>query len=202
MESLPYFVKDCRNTWPDERHYLSAEQELVAYWRQRLSDKNNFCVAIYWEGNPKTDKKRDIPLPMFGLLASVPGVKFWSLQQGKATLNIRKQNWRHLIEDLGPQIDQSDAFVDSAAILRNADLLISSDTGMAHLAGALGTPVWILLRKLPDFRWLKADAEQSLYPSMRTFRQNDEGDWHSVMAEVGRELGILVHKSRIGLKKA
>lgn len=188
MLSLQYFLGECQDVWPGGQGYLAAERKRVVYWQTRMPRDSRFRVAICWEGNPRHDRERDIPLRAFQPLLRNREIDFFSLQQSRARWQIQQLGWQGRIRDLGPRIDQDDAFVDSAAILQTVDLLITSDTGMAHLAGALGVPVWILLRRFPDIRWTKKGMISDLYRSARTFRQVEEGDWKSVMSVVALDL--------------
>jgi hypothetical protein len=122
-------------------------------------------------------------------LAQVSGVTFVGLQKGPGSEQIPLVQDRFSIVDLGSAADvAAGPFMDTAAIVQNLDLVITSDTALAHLAGALGVPVWLALGFAPDWRWLTRGATSPWYPTMRLFRQPAPGDWPSVFAEMTRAL--------------
>jgi tetratricopeptide (TPR) repeat protein len=165
--------------------YLFAEADRVARWRTRIGS-GGLRVGISWQGFPgrHEDKGRSIPLTVFRPLAAVPGVRLISLQRGEgeeqiATAGFAVERFQDL--DAGP-----DAFVDTAAVMRGLDLVVTSDTAIAHLAGALGCPVWVALRFVPDWRWQLTRTDSPWYPGMRLFRQSRDGDWHPVFSAIAR----------------
>lgn len=172
--------------------YLRPDAGLVASWGQRLGG-DGFKVGICWQGNPdyQADRSRSVPLEHFFRLADIPGVRLVSLQKGPGRDQLLALPEAGSVEDLGPDVDEkSGAFVDSAAIIANLDLVISSDTAMPHLAGALGAEVWVALADVPDWRWgMKGDGS-SWYPDMRLFRQHVPGDWDGVFAAIEGELMV------------
>ena len=187
LMSLPYFLE--LDDVPAAASYLAAEQILIERWRNRLPS-GGLRVGIAWQGNPKgkVDLGRSIPLRAFAPIARVPGVTLVSLQ---------KNDGLNLLQDLPEDIRivtpgefdiGADAFVDTAAIMMNLDLVVTSDTSIAHLAGALGRPVWVALKHVPDWRWMMQRRDSAWYPSMRLFRQPSRGDWDSVMSEMAAEL--------------
>jgi hypothetical protein len=171
--------------------YLSAEPDLVARWRARVGD-HGFRVGIAWQGNParREDRGRSIALEHFRALASVPGVRLISLQKdaGGEQLTAGLAG----VESLGPDFDAGpDGFIDTAAVMMNLDLVISSDTAVPHLAGALGRKVWVALRSVPDWRWLTGRTDSPWYPTMRLFRQTTRDDWGPVFAAMAEALAAL-----------
>ena len=190
LMSLPYLLGLEDPFWPDAGAYLSAERGRRARWRERLAREAAFTVAICWQGNPgyRADHRRSIPLEAFAPLAAIDGVKLVSLQKGAACERIAAQPWAGRILDLGPEIDNDGAFLDSAAILAEADLVITSDTAIPHLAGALGVETWLALPDVPDWRWGTHGDTTKWYPSIRMFRQRKTGDWEGVFAELAAEL--------------
>jgi len=175
--------------------YLEPRAELVEHWRNELSIYQGCKIGIAWQGNPKYrgDLFRSIPLALFEPLAKVSGARLVSLQRGAGMEQIVELGGKFSVVDLGERVDRdAGAFVDTAAIIKNLDLVIVSDTAMAHLAGALGAPVWLALAKTCEWRWLLDRADSPWYPTMSIFRQPKEGDWGAVMAEMARELPTLV----------
>lgn len=188
--SLPGIFRTSLATIPTGAPYLLAERDLVELWRERLP-KDGFLVGINWQGNPTAavEQGRSVPLRHFAPLAAIPGIRLISLQKyhGLEQLGDRPAGMK--VEVLSPEFDRGpDAFIDTAAIMANLDLVISSDTSAAHLAGALGRPVWVLLRHLPEWRWLLGREDSPWYPTAKLFRQTEPGDWEGMMARVAVEL--------------
>ena len=171
---------------PPALPYLAAERALVAAWRERIGSAG-FRIGISWQGNPASQAEfgRSIPLRHWAALAAVPNVRLISLQKHHgvdqlATTGLRLET---------PELDAGpDGFVDSAAVMQSLDLVVTSDTSVAHLAGALGRPVWVALKHVPDWRWMQGRPDSPWYPTMRLFRQKRRGDWDSVFADMAREL--------------
>ena len=186
LMSLPGVFGTTVETIPATVPYLRAEAALVAQWRERLGP-HGFKIGISWQGNPsgKIDIGRSLPLCCFAPLASIPGVRLISLQKRHGLDQLQSLPPGMTVETLGEEFDEGpDAFVDSAAIIENLDLVISSDTGIVHLAGALGRPVWVAIKHLPDWRWLLERPDSPWYPTMRLFRQTEPGDWAGVFDRV------------------
>jgi len=169
--------------------YLHAEPARVARWRARLAPAA-LNVAIAWQGNPayRADGRRSPPLAAFAPLARVPGVKLVSVQKHHGREQLAA--WPHGLElfDLGPELDEAAPFVDTAAVLAAVDLVISSDTAVPHLAGALGQEVWLALPRPADWRWGQAPTSTDWYPRFRLFRQREAGEWGEVFARLEAEL--------------
>jgi tetratricopeptide (TPR) repeat protein len=173
--------------------YLTAEPDRVALWRDRLGP-SGYRVGIAWQGNPASaaERGRSVPLEHFLPLAQVPGVRLISLQKnhGLAQLDTIPPGLR--IETLGDDLDSGpDAFIDTAAVMQNLDLIVTSDTSIAHLAGALGRPVWVALQHVPDWRWLLTGEECAWYPTMRLFRQTKRRDWAGVFMRIAERLAAM-----------
>ena len=140
---------------------------------------------MVWQGNPnpEADFARSIPLPLFAPLAAAPNVRLISLQKGHGVEQLERLPSGMRVETLGEDFDAGeDAFVDAAAAIARLDLVVTCDTSIAHLAGALGRPVWVALKKDAEWRWLRDRADLPWYPTMRLFRQPEIGDWPSVFA--------------------
>src|SRR5262249_49707133 len=136
---------------------------------------------------------RAIPLRCFAPLSQIPGVVLISLQKGYGVEQLDGLPPGMKVETLGEDFDAGpDAFLDSAAVMKNLDLVISCDTASAHLAGALGCPVWIVLKHLADWRWMIAREDTLWYPTARLFRQRRHGDWNEVFERVAADLCRLV----------
>jgi ADP-heptose:LPS heptosyltransferase len=182
--SLPNLLKTTLATIPDHVPYVFADPILVAHWRNRLNPYSGLRIGINWEGRsgPGEHLKRNIPLDFFAELGQrIAGITFVSLQKRATATEIIPIDGQVPIVDVGPDFDtKNGAFADSAAIMMNLDLVISSDTSVPHLAGALGIPAWLALPYVPDWRWLLNREDSPWYPTLRLFRQKSPGDWSGV----------------------
>lgn len=174
---------------PAPKGYIQPEPALVAAWAERLKGTPGLRVGLNWQGNPKAsvDKGRSIPLQQLTPLLDLPDVRFICLQKnaGLEQLEQLTPEQRARIETLGDDFDSGkDAFIDTAAVMANLDLILTTDTAMAHLAGALGRPCWVMLKFMPDWRWMVGRSDTPWYPSTQLFRQSREGDWADVVAQV------------------
>jgi hypothetical protein len=132
-----------------------------------------------------------MPLAEFAPLAQVEGVRLFSLQKGHGVEQLADAPFA--IEDLGSRLDETTgAFEETAAVVRNLDLVITSDSSLVHLAGALGAPTWLALGHSPDWRWLLEREDSPWYPTVRLFRQSGAGDWAGVFARIAAELSAVV----------
>jgi Flp pilus assembly protein TadD len=193
--SLPRIFQTTLETIPADVPYLFADSALVARWRDALSAVCGFRIGINWHGREGQGefRKRDIPLELFFSLAQIPGVRLISLQKGARRQELAEAAHDKPIFDPGEEMDTaSGAFTDTAAIMMNLDLVITSDTAIPHLAGALGVPVWLALPFVPSWHWLLDRSDSPWYPTMRLFRQKRSGDWDGVFAEIQVALRGLV----------
>ena len=191
MASLPWIFGTTLETIPVDVPYLHASTHLIDEWREKLAQYSGLKVGIAWQGSRtyRGDRYRSIPLSCFAPLAQVPGIRLLSLQKGPGVDQISPLRDEFRIVDLGSEIDErSGPFMDTAAIMKNLDLVITSDTVTAHLAGALGVKVWVALRVGPDWRWLAGRQDSPWYPSMRLFRQRIFGDWLPVFEDMANVL--------------
>lgn len=179
---------------PGETPYLAATDGDIARLRPRIGS-GGLRVGIAWTGSPTNggDWKRAIDPALFEVLARVPGVTLYSLQKAR---DDTPEPFRRLPEgtvDLTPMLND---FADTAAAIACLDLVISADTSVAHLAGALAKPVWVMLPKVPDWRWMLGRGDSPWYPTMRLYRQDAFGDWPGVMARVAADLAMFELKGR------
>jgi hypothetical protein len=146
-----------------------------------------FKIGIAWQGNPKfgRDRARSFRLEQFEPISQIPNVQLISLQRGFGSEQIQPLANRLPVIDLG---NQPQDFMGTAAIIQNLDLIITPDTALAHLAGALAIPTWLALPHAPDWRWLTNRDDSPWYPSIRLFRQQHPGDWPGVFARIAAEL--------------
>ncbi|NES69532.1 MAG: glycosyltransferase family 9 protein, partial [Okeania sp. SIO2D1] len=155
-----------------------------------------YKVGIVWAGSPthKNDHNRSCKLTDFSPILQVPGVKFYSLQKGEATKELAQLSSNIQIEDMSSQLNN---YADTATVINQLDLVISVDTSVAHLAGALGKPVWTLLCFNPDWRWLQEIENTPWYPTMKLFRQSQSREWEEVVEKVKAELWEMMGKKMI-----
>jgi len=152
-------------------------------------------VGLTWAGNPKhkNDSNRSVDPALLSGLAAVEGVDFFSLQKSKENKRAESPPGLRLIDFTNSLYD----FAETAALIEQLDLVISADTAVAHLAGALGKPVWTLIPNPPDFRWHVRGDQTAWYPTMRLFRQESYGEWADVMERIVRELKIRAATARL-----
>jgi len=173
------------DTLPAPVRYLVPDRERVDAWRARLGPGRK--VGLSWQGSPTFvhDKGRSIPLAAFAPLAEIPDIRLISLQKRPGAEQIADVAFGARIEQV---LDASDtgeeAFRDTAALAASLDLIVASDSMNAHLAGALGRPTCLALRRVPDWRWLLGRDDCPWYPTMRLFRQTVEGDWQDVFGRI------------------
>lgn len=186
LMSLPHLLEATDDLMADGP-YLELDSGRVAHYRAILP-ADRLCVGLNWQGNPsyRADRQRSMPLGELAPLWGVPRCSFFSLQHGPGREQLAEVRAQNLIDWGGTLDPPLAAFVETAHALGALHLLITTDTAIAHLAGALGTPVWLLLAHVPDFRW--GLVGNRWYPSMRIFRQPRDGDWASVVAEVVPQL--------------
>ena len=191
--SLPLAFKTDLASIPGKTPYLGVEDGLVERWRERIG-RHGFKVGICWQGaTSKIDAGRSFPLAALYPIARLAGVRLISLHKGAGEAQLQSLPEGMTVETLGADFDGGpDAFLDSAAVMKNLDLVISSDTAIAHLAGALAVPVWIALKHVPDWRWMLDRADSPWYPTARLFRQRIRDDWSDVFVEIEKELSMLV----------
>ena len=172
--------------------YLQAPAPAVAHWRRILHrdavDPAGKLIGLHWQGNPAAEDSlfagRSFALEQLAPLAEIPGLTFLSLQKGTGSEQLNRCSFRDRFAAAQAEVDACWDYADNSAILSSCDLVITSDSGIAHLAGALGRPVWLLLARTPEWRWGLTGERTAWYPTMRIFRQNSAGDWHTVVKAV------------------
>lgn len=177
--SLPRIFGTTPETIPADVPYVTAEPELVQQWRTRLGDEGDFRIGLVWAGNPlhANDRNRSCTLATLAPLACLPHVALFSLQTGPAAQQLDQPPPGMVVHDVGRALGD---FADTAAVLTHLDLVITVDTAVAHLAGAMGKPVWTLIPFAPDWRWGRHGTRTPWYPTMRLFRQPAPGAWEPV----------------------
>jgi len=164
--------------------------ERLAQWRARLRASGRLRAGIVWCGNPafKEDRRRSLKLAQIAPILRSPDVSFVSLNPGIGAAEVAALAAHPNVLHLGSQLRD---FADTAAVVAQLDLVVTSDTSVAHLVGAMGHPVWIMLGFAPDWRWAHDRDRSSWYPSARLFRQSSPGDWADVIERVRAELNAL-----------
>jgi hypothetical protein len=176
--SLPLAFGTTLETIPAQVPYLAVPAEALKKAAALSWPAHGLRVGLAWSGNPSHPKNRlrSIPLELLAPIFKLQGVHFYSLQMGPAAGELKKV--QAAITDLAPHACD---MADTAAQIAQMDLIISIDTSIAHLAGALGKPLWVLLTRLPDWRWLLDREDSPWYPTARLFRQKNSGDWQPVI---------------------
>jgi tetratricopeptide (TPR) repeat protein len=195
LGSLPLALKTEPSTIPAEASYLKADDARIAKWRARIGALERPRVALAWAGNAQhiNDRNRSIALSRLASLWSAASPRFIGIQRELRGEDAELLAREPRVMQIGAELDD---FADTAAVIALVDLVVSVDTSVAHLAGAMGRPVWILLPFSPDWRWALAGESSPWYPNARLFRQPTLGDWDSVIERVQRELDRFVREGR------
>ena len=194
LMSLPALFETNTDTIPADIPYLHPHPTLIPQWAARM-DAKTFKVGIVWAGRPQhdNDRNRSVTLDDLAPLAKIRGAALYSLQKGPAEEALANPPKGMKITPLGNRIAD---FADTAAAIANLDLVVSVDTAVAHLAGALGKPVWTLLPYVPDWRWMLERTDSPWYPTMQLFRQDAPGDWTGVVATIAKALRAELRKRK------
>ncbi|MFM7087667.1 MAG: tetratricopeptide repeat protein, partial [Cyanobium sp.] len=186
--SLPQFLQVTPEHPLVTEPYIATTEEHQGRWQALLADEERPIIALNWQGNPEHEKTnsrgRSLPLETFAPLAGLPGVRFLSLQKGHGSEQLESCSFRDRFMNVQAQVDAAWDFLDTAAIIACCDLVITSDTALAHLAGGMGKTTWLLLKDVPEWRWGLQGETIFWYPSLRLFRQRQRGDWAEVMQRV------------------
>jgi tetratricopeptide (TPR) repeat protein len=180
--SLPRAFGTRVDSIPSRVPYLFAAPERIADWRQRLNNDATLKIGIAWAGSPlhRMDRLRSLPLTALTPLFDAPDTRWFSLQVGPRTAELGELRHNGLTDVSAMLTD----FGETAAAIANLDLILSVDTAVAHLAGALGKPIWVMLPFASDWRWLLGRSDSPWYPNMRLFRQSRPGDWSGVVSAI------------------
>lgn len=187
--SLPFYFSTTLENLPAKTPYLCADPHSAGLWRQRMPDTRGarLKIGLVWAGNSKhkNDRNRSIALDQFDVFGDIPDLAFFSLQKGANATRAEGPAANFHIHDLMEYVED---FADTSALIGQLDLVLCVDTSVAHLAGAMGKPTWVLLPFAPDWRWLQERNDSPWYPSMRLFRQRKIGDWSEVLLRVKEAL--------------
>ena len=181
--SLPLAFKTDLDCIPASIPYLTADPSRVEQWGVRLSNIG-FKIGICWVAGHKGNKGRSIPIECFYGLSRMPGVRLISLHKGDGEKDLESLPEGMVVETLGAEFDSDAAFMDTAAVMRCCDLVITNDTSVAHLSGALGVQTWVALKFVPDWRWMLDRNDSPWYPTMTLFRQRLIDEWDEVFREI------------------
>jgi tetratricopeptide (TPR) repeat protein len=187
--SLPLAFRTTLETIPSHIPYIEPGEEARRAWEARHGRETNLKVGLVWAGSPshKKDRTRSAPVECLAPLLGIRGVRFFSFQVGPRSADCERLKQSGQVTDLSPLLTD---YNESAAALVQMDLLISVDTSVAHLGGALGLETWVLLPAIADWRWLIGRADSPWYPGMKLFRQTGKGDWSSVAEQVREQLQL------------
>jgi tetratricopeptide (TPR) repeat protein len=189
MMSLPRIFGTTPETVPAAVPYIFPDPDLVEQWRSEFPRDGVKNIGVVWQGNPdfKGDRFRSIPLTKFAPLREVPGVRWYSLQKGFGIEQLKEAPMPLI--DLGSRLDEkAGAFMDTAAVLRHLDVVITCDSALAHLAGALGVQTWLAAQFSPHWIWMLGRNDSPWYPTVRLFRQRTWGDWEGVLRQMAEQL--------------
>jgi tetratricopeptide (TPR) repeat protein len=194
--SLPGIFKTAMGSIPQRVPYIAADPEKTLQWAGRLAG-NELRVGLVWAGTA-TDPHRASPLAWFAPLSTIPGIRIFGLQKGPAVDLLQREGLPPgmSMENIGGEFGD---FSDTAAAIAHLDLVVSIDTSVAHLAGAMGKPVYLLLPDVPDWRWMLDREDSPWYPTMRLFRQQTPGDWGPPLTRIGRRLETLAQGLKLAL---
>ena len=172
--------------------YIKTTDELIAKWADTLEAEQRPIIGINWQGNPKAEKAglrgRSIKLETFAPIIGGSQISLLSLQKGFGSEQLETCSFKDRFISCQDQVNDTWDFLETAAIIANCDLVITSDTSVAHLAGGMGKTTWLLLQKVPEWRWGLEGETTFWYPSMRLFRQKERGNWNEVMERVTEAL--------------
>lgn len=209
LMSLPRVLKTGIDSVPAHVPYIDVDPNRVAYWKEQLKHDRNIKVGLCWQGNAryntlslrKAVASKSVPLKLFAPLASIPGISLYSLQQIDGTEQIKDCGFADKLNVFDDSFDKTNGrFIDTAAVMKNLDVVISVDTAVCHLAGALNIPTWIILPHASDWRWLRNRTDSVWYPTVTLFKQPKMGDWESVINNLATALQTVAQKKEFPKK--
>ena len=203
LMSMPAVFQDTEQTMPRDFPYIYPDPKLETFWKTKLAKDTHFKIGICWQADVYNDAsrlliaRRGVPLKEFYCLKNIPGISLYSLQkkEGLEQLDSLPIDFKINLFDADSETDFDEShgpFMDTAAIMQQLDLIICCDSAVAHLAGALGKPVWLMLPYATDWRWITGRTDSPWYPTMRIFKQPKPFDWQSSAQEVYNELRAML----------
>jgi len=202
LMSLPNALHAGADLRPGGVPYLAADPALSAAWKAKLPG-SGFRIGIAWQGNPnaRVDSVRSVPLKAFAPLAAIPGVTLVSLQKNHGLDQLNDLPAGMTVETLPDDFATGpDSFLDTAAVMANLDLVVSIDSAVSHLAGALGRPLFVALKRSPEWRWMEGREESPWYPTARLFQQKREGEWGEVLERIAAAASEAVAAGTTGVE--
>ena len=210
LREFPMVLQTKLDSIPSKIPYLYADESLVANWREKLIANNNIKVGLCWQGRTKETvasdsnmerhicNKRAFSLSLYSSLALIEGISFYILQKLDTLDEMQSEsNGNFIVHDFGPDFDKSHgSFMDTAAIMKNLDLVITVDTSIAHLAGALGVRTWVIIPFMPNWRWMLTRNDSPWYPTMMLFRQQERNGWDHVVISLEKALQKFVQERK------
>ena len=195
LVSLPLLLNTTLETIPATNPYLFADQERIQTWGERFS-LDRFKIGICWQGSTwKNAVGRSFPVSLFEGISRIPNVELISLHKGEGEAQMAGIEFD--VTTLGHDFDAGqDAFLDTAAVMMNCNLIITACTSVAHLAGAIGRPTWVALKQTPDWRWMLDRPDSPWYPTITLYRQESRGDWVDVFETIERDLRSLLQQKK------
>lgn len=197
LMSLPAIFNDTENTFPQNIPYLSADQQLVAKWRDKLAHDTRYRIGLCWQADIQNDKsrlpiaRRGCSLTNFIPLQTINEISLYSLQKYDGVEELTTIPAHFPLIHFDDLDEHTKPFEDTAALMKNLDLIITVDTAIAHLAGGLGCNVWLLLPYSTDWRWIHGRNDSPWYPTMKIFKQQSPFNWQEVIKNIQNELGKL-----------
>ena len=192
LMSIPKMIGVESNKPITNKPYISSTSKLISKWKSTLSSENKLVIGINWQGNPSSEKGvsrgRSFKLELFSKLLVTNDIRFLSLQKGFGSEQINSCSFKDYFVKSQHEINEIWNFTETAAIMKNCDLIITSDTSIAHLAGGMGLKTFLLLKKIPEWRWGLSGNKTFWYPSIKIFRQINDGDWDEVFRMVSIEM--------------
>ncbi len=194
LVSLPHRFQTRMNTIPNPIGYLRARPETAAKWAARLGTGPELKIGVVWTGNPRhvNNRYRSVPAEALLPLLGIEGAKVFSLQVGARHAELTKCS-KGVVPDFSAELT---SYAETAGVIANLDLVVTICTSVAHLTGAVGTPLWVLLNAVPDWRWMLEREDNPWYPSARLFRQRKPGEWTDVIERMAAELRAVVSGDR------
>ena len=195
--SLPFEFETKEENFPSNISYLSVNEERTKYWKSKIDDRN-FNIGIAWQGSTGLiDQGRSFPLNKFKNISNLNNIKLFNLQKNDGYEQILENQDINLIS-FDEDLDKGDqAFLDTVALIKSLDLVICSDTSIAHLAGSVGCPTWVVLKFLPDWRWFLSSTDTPWYKNTKLFRQTENNNWDTVFSKIENELQHSVNLNKI-----
>ncbi|MDB4336058.1 DUF6165 family protein [Synechococcus sp. AH-603-M21] len=190
--SVPQYLEVTPDNPIITKPYIKTTEPLIHKWKDILSGEQKPIIGINWQGNPKHEQAnsvgRSILLEAFAPITNHHQLSLLSLQKGFGSEQLSTCSFKHRFVSCQSQVDETWDFLETAAIVANCNLIITSDTSVAHLAAGMGKTTWLLLKKVPEWRWGLEGETSFWYPSMRLFRQTEQGNWDEVFQRVADEL--------------